>query len=177
MYGAGCVVRKSAYNKLSEARYKQMFSDRKGSSLSTGGDYELCYTIALLGYDIWYDKRLKFKHFIQKERLTWDYCAQFYKEGANSFEVLIPYRIRVNRGSKSLASFNLGFIQTFFYYVNKQFPLLIKYLKLPHNSEEALKIKIELLSLKYKLCTIKNYYVMRQNFLKILRFEQFCLTS
>ncbi|MHC2993822.1 hypothetical protein OB13_20390, partial [Pontibacter sp. HJ8] len=85
VYGAGSVIRKSAYDMLLHAGFKPLLTDRIGRHLSSGGDYELCYAIALAGYDIWYDERLKFRHFMSKERLEWDYLVRFIKEGVKCF--------------------------------------------------------------------------------------------
>ncbi len=62
LYGAGCVIRKSLYNRIQALGFKSLLTDRKGIDLSSGGDYELCYALAIAGYDIWYDERLKFVH-------------------------------------------------------------------------------------------------------------------
>jgi glycosyltransferase involved in cell wall biosynthesis len=91
IYGAGCVVRKSAYKQLYDIGFKSLLVDRKGRQLSSGGDYELCYALAILGYDIWYDESLRFSHFITRERLTWDYFMRYAHESAECFEVLSSY--------------------------------------------------------------------------------------
>jgi len=44
--------------------------------LSSGGDSELCLVILFLGYELYYDERLRFTHFIPKERLSWSYCVK-----------------------------------------------------------------------------------------------------
>ena len=93
LYGAGCVIRKSAYLKLKNIGFKSFLSDRKGTELSSGGDYELCYALAILGYDIWYDERLRFNHFITKERLTWDYFMRYARESSMCFDVLTSYKM------------------------------------------------------------------------------------
>jgi len=95
--GAGCIVRKSAYMQLKELGFKGLLSDRKGSELSSGGDYELCYALAVIGYEIWYSDKLKFKHFITKERLTWEYCIKYIKESSRCFDVLTSYKILLKK--------------------------------------------------------------------------------
>jgi glycosyltransferase involved in cell wall biosynthesis len=96
LYGAGCVIRKSAYEKLKELGYRSFLEDRKGASLSSGGDHELCYALAISGYDIWYDERLKFLHYITKERLTWEYFIRYARESATCFDVLTSYKMVAN---------------------------------------------------------------------------------
>lgn len=93
LYGAGCVIRKSAYEKLKQVGFKSLLTDRRGAALSSGGDHELCYALSISGYDIWYDERLKFSHFITKERLTWEYFIRYAKESTVCFDVLTSYKM------------------------------------------------------------------------------------
>lgn len=172
VYGAGFIIRKAAFTKLSNAGFKPMLTDRKALNLSAGGDYELCYAIALAGYEIWYEGKLKFKHFMPKERICWDYCVRFFKEGSQSFEVLIPYRIRVNMGCTDLLTFNLKLAKTFYIYSKKLIPLLIQKMRHSSDSEEAKLYLLKLISLKAKILSCSNYRNIRQNFKKILEFEQ-----
>lgn len=172
VYGAGFVLRKAAYQIISNAGFSPLLSDRLGKNLSAGGDIELCYAIALVGYEIWYDDRLKFKHYIPKNRITWDYCVRFFTEGAQSFEAIIPYRIRVNKGSKSMASFNLQIAKIFLSHTKKLLPLLLQKIKAPHGSEQAKLVTIKLIALKAKILSFRKYGAMKKNFIKILDFEK-----
>lgn len=93
VYGAGCVIRRSAWENLVKSGFKSFLTDRRGAELSSGGDYELCYAIAILGYDIWYDERLRFTHYITRERLTWAYFVRYAVESSKCFNVLSSYRL------------------------------------------------------------------------------------
>lgn len=172
VYGAGFVLRKKAYQTLSNAGFNPILSDRLGKNLSAGGDIEICYAIALAGYDIWYDERLKFKHYIPKNRITWEYCVRFFKEGAQSFEALIPYRIRVNKGSKSMAAFNLQLAKIFLSHTQKLFPLLLQKIKTPPESEQAKLVTLKLIALRAKISSFRKYSLMKKNFTEILEFER-----
>jgi glycosyltransferase involved in cell wall biosynthesis len=92
VYGAGCVIRHSAYEKLLKSGFKSLLTDRKGAELSSGGDHELCYALAILGYDIWYDESLRFTHFITRERLAWEYFLRYARESSKCFNVLSSYK-------------------------------------------------------------------------------------
>lgn len=92
-YGAACFFRKSALRKLHEIGFQSILSDRKRSSLSSGGDVELCYAVQLLGYELWFDERLLFHHFIESHRLSWKYYLKLKKGIAKSFPLLESYRI------------------------------------------------------------------------------------
>lgn len=93
VYGAGCVIRHSAYEKILAGGFKSLLTDRRGAELTSGGDYELCLAIAIVGYDIWYDDQLRFTHFITKERLTWDYFLRYAVESSRCFNVIQSYKV------------------------------------------------------------------------------------
>ena len=76
LWGAGMFVRKTALNDLYRNGFYSLLTDRKGKQLSSGGDIEKCFALRLAGWKIWYDERLKLKHYITKERLRWDYLRK-----------------------------------------------------------------------------------------------------
>lgn len=77
-YGAGMTIRKEALYDI-DLR-KSLLTDRVGRSLSSGGDIELCYKVINNGYRIWWDKELKFYHFISAERLKISYVKKFFND-------------------------------------------------------------------------------------------------
>ena len=101
LYGAGCVVRYSAYQKLLRSGFKSLLTDRLGAELTSGGDYELCFALAIVGYDIWYDERLRLYHFITRERLTWAYLMKYAHESSKSFNVISSYKMVLANGRLS----------------------------------------------------------------------------
>jgi len=98
LYGAGCVIRHSAYQKLLGSGFKSLLTDRKGAELTSGGDYELCLALAMMGYDVWYDERLRFTHYITAERLTWEYFLKYAYESSKSFNVISSYKMVLANG-------------------------------------------------------------------------------
>ena len=88
LYGAGCVIRQSAYENLLRKGFRSLLIDRRGRELSSGGDYEICLALAVVGYDIWYDDRLRFTHFITRERLTWPYLKRYARKTSRCFNVI-----------------------------------------------------------------------------------------
>lgn len=92
LYGAGSVIRRAAWEQVREAGFRSLLTGRNGNSLNSGEDNELCYAMALAGYRIWYDERLRFQHFIPTQRLNWDYVRRLYKGNAASEVDLRPYR-------------------------------------------------------------------------------------
>ena len=78
LWGAGLVVRKSVLFVAAKFGFANYLIDRDGENLSSGGDSELCKWAILLGYQLWYDQRLKFKHFVPKNRISMDYVNGLY---------------------------------------------------------------------------------------------------
>ena len=79
--GAGIVIRKEIFSILDEIGFTSMLSDRKGNSVSSGGDSEICLLALFLGYDLYYDEALQFTHFIPTNRLQWRYCVKMITKG------------------------------------------------------------------------------------------------
>ncbi len=79
--GAGMITRKSILEKLKSYNYAPVISDRTATNLISGGDAELCLAVIYMGYDLYYDERLQFIHFITTPRLQWSYCVQMMSRG------------------------------------------------------------------------------------------------
>lgn len=69
IFGAGMALRKSVWNSLIKAGYRSFLTDRKGNSLSSGGDSEICLWHLREGYTLFYDENLILEHFIESHRL------------------------------------------------------------------------------------------------------------
>lgn len=90
--GAGMVVRREVLNSLDAIQFKSNLTDRKGEELSSGGDTELCFVTAMLGYKLVYSSALRLFHFIDPKRLTWDYLIRLEKGHAKSYYKLVFYK-------------------------------------------------------------------------------------
>lgn len=95
VFGAGMVMRKKVILELEKAGFKSLLSDRKGKTLNSGGDSEICYASIIAGYRIWYEEKLQFQHFIPKERLTLSYAFNLFKSFGKSQTVLSIYQFAV----------------------------------------------------------------------------------
>lgn len=126
VYGAGAVLRKSAWEMLQRHGFSAALTDRLGHQLSSGGDYELSYAIALAGYTIWYDEQLVFRHFITANRLTRAYYIAYIRESSRCFSVLEPYKILLTTGRHGLGNFRWELFKSFWYHVKKTGGLLFK---------------------------------------------------
>jgi len=88
LWGAGLSMRLDIYCQLKKAHFIFMCSGRIGNSLASGEDVELCHAIRLLGWRLYYDPALEFRHFIPTERLTWNYARKLFA-GSGRGSVLI----------------------------------------------------------------------------------------
>jgi glycosyltransferase involved in cell wall biosynthesis len=172
VYGAGSVMRRTAFDALLKAGFRSRLTDRKGASLSSGGDYELCFALALAGYAIWYHDRLIFRHFIPAQRLTRAYHERYFRESAQSFSILVPYRFLVNKNCRSLAGFHFQYAKTVANYAQKLLPALVKRLLLPAGLRSAQTNELACISLQAKLLSFRNYRTMRQHFRELLLFKK-----
>ncbi|GAA0880881.1 hypothetical protein GCM10009119_38510 [Algoriphagus jejuensis] len=91
-YGAACFFRRAALKELLTRGFRSLLADRTGKSLSSGGDVELGLAVQLLGYELHYDERLKFDHFIETHRLNWDYYLRLKRGISKSFPLLESYK-------------------------------------------------------------------------------------
>jgi len=78
LYGAGCALKLSLFQKLRASGFSNLLSDRTGGNLMSGGDTELCYAFRLAGYDLLYDERISFKHFLPRGRVNWEYLRKLF---------------------------------------------------------------------------------------------------
>ena len=78
LYGAGCALKLSVLQQIREYGFTNILSDRTGSNLMSGGDTELCYAFRLAGYDLLYDERISFNHFLPKGRVDWKYLRKLF---------------------------------------------------------------------------------------------------
>jgi glycosyltransferase involved in cell wall biosynthesis len=91
LWGAGLVSRKSLLLKTFDGRYPSLLKDRSGNELSSGGDSEICARILLLGYSLYYDDRLKLKHYMTNDRLQLKYRERLFDGHTKSLSVLREY--------------------------------------------------------------------------------------
>ena len=73
LWGAGLVSRKSILSKIFHPVYPMLCTGPRGGTRLAGEDVEICKRIVLLGYDLFYDSALVYKHFIPSNRLTPEY--------------------------------------------------------------------------------------------------------
>ncbi|MGH7503040.1 MAG: glycosyltransferase [Longimicrobiales bacterium] len=76
LYGAGLALRRDAFLDVEKKGFRPLLTGRKGGELLAGEDSELCFQLALAGWQLWYDRRLVFDHFIPAFRVTPGHAAR-----------------------------------------------------------------------------------------------------
>lgn len=100
LYGAGMVLRKSALLELYSLGFKNYLTGHVGNTLLSGEDAEICYAMVIIGYEIWYEEELIFKHFTSKERLTWQYSLRVFEGYGAANVVLTNYKLAIQNRNR-----------------------------------------------------------------------------
>ena len=95
VYGAGMCLRKSAMQPLLADDFCFALTDRNGIGLSSGGDMEICEIFKSLDYKIYLDTSLTFKHYLNKERLTWGYYLNLRRAFGKASAYMQLYTIKI----------------------------------------------------------------------------------
>jgi len=76
LYGAGLSIRRAALYALDAAGFAPHLVGRSGASLAGGEDSELCRALTGAGWTLWYEPRLRLRHFMPAGRLTIEYARR-----------------------------------------------------------------------------------------------------
>ncbi len=98
LWGAGLIIRRAAWEQIVKLNWSSMMIGRKGKTLSSGEDTEICYWLRLLGWRIYYSPKLSMKHYIPAFRMQKSYIYRLFNSGG--------YTILVNKAYKRMLSGN-----------------------------------------------------------------------
>jgi hypothetical protein len=97
--GAGMVLRSSAARAYAErlqargerqgARGEETITDRKGDSLASGGDNDICLTVVEEGWQVGYTPQLQLTHLIPARRMTLNYHQRMARDSMKSFILML----------------------------------------------------------------------------------------
>jgi len=91
LMGAGCIFPKESIDDLLGVGFQQTLTCRNGDKLSTGGDVEMCYALTLMGWWLYSQPALKFRHFIPESRMKVEYIKELMKANEKAYPSLHPY--------------------------------------------------------------------------------------
>lgn len=172
VYGAGAVLRKAAFDKIRTLGFVPSLTDRQGGSLSSGGDHELCYVLALAGYSIWYEASLRFDHFITANRLTLPYYFTYIEESSHCFLVLEPYKILLKTQNTSLSSFRWELFKSCWYHFKKLCTLFFTKAFSDDTSDAGILRRLQYKLLTQRLRSYRQLSLLEDNFKKAVSLRQ-----
>jgi len=70
-------------------RAASVITDRKGDSLASGGDNDICLTVIEEGWQVGYLPQLQLTHLIPKQRMTLDYHRRMARDSMKSFILML----------------------------------------------------------------------------------------
>jgi len=125
LYGAGLAIRTNILKRLYASGFNPLLQGRVGKKLSSAEDTELTYAFVLMGYKLDYHEKLKFYHYLPKERLTFKYLKKlFIAFGADGPVRNLYYASISNRSfHKKIKNWHFHFTLSLF--------RLVKYLIIP----------------------------------------------
>jgi glycosyltransferase involved in cell wall biosynthesis len=185
--GAGMVIRKQILDELASLNFQSVLSGRKGDSIASGEDSELCILCRFFGYDLYYDERLQFTHFITSRRLQWSYCVRMVSEGfaiPQIYFYMYEYCFdQINQNKKP--SFSYAYKRNLrkpfkelvqdFNSVKKAFNSLNLLMKRHEGAMAEIKLKAKINKLKFAL---KNKQLLKEDFAVICKLlNQFKLSG
>ena len=110
VWGAGMVVRRSAWLAVREMDSPHLMSGRIKKSLAAGEDNELCYQLRLAGWKLWYQPKLHFQHFLPEGRLKWEYARRLFYGGGEAGAMLHPYTVVLDRMAAPATSYSSSWL-------------------------------------------------------------------
>ena len=111
VYGAGSVVRRSGWRHLRAQGFAFTTSAKRGATLSGAEDVELGDSLRLAGYELWYDERLRLRHFMYKERLTSEYLRRMGQGTGGSGLTSLVYFFLHREPDLELATFRRRYMR------------------------------------------------------------------
>jgi glycosyltransferase involved in cell wall biosynthesis len=96
VWGAGAIVQRDYLEKLLDNDVKFLLSGRSGELILAGDDSEMCKWFLAGGYDLWYEERMIFWHYITQDRLNKEYLKKMHDGFNESEKYLSEYDYLIN---------------------------------------------------------------------------------
>lgn len=88
LYTAGGLLDRKWLDKLYSLGFTSSLTGRDGKSLAAGEDTELTFALKLIGGKLYYSSKMHFKHFMPKQRISWDYLKRlWYSFGSADYTI------------------------------------------------------------------------------------------
>jgi len=77
IYSAGAIFRNSIWKSLENINFQFSLTTLRDKNPISGEDTELFEMARMMGYTLWINNDLKFKHYLPSKRVTWKYLTKF----------------------------------------------------------------------------------------------------
>ncbi|MGB1217150.1 MAG: glycosyltransferase, partial [Saprospiraceae bacterium] len=160
LYGAGLIIRKDIFQEIQDRKYELFLTGRKGDSIISGEDNELCALAMLLEYNLLFDERLTFKHKISKDKLSLDWIKGKMSDVYSIFILSIYQDVLKNKKKGVLGYFYKIFQESFIHVLVG----IKKHIKSEWTTMNRIWYKHKINLLLFKL---NNYSLYKNTFIRI----------
>lgn len=108
LYGAGLIFKKEILEDIFASGIQLALTGRKKDKLVSGDDVELCYLVQLKGFELAYEEKMRFSHWMPKERISWSNYLSLKEGITKSTAKLFPYQFLSKKSSANLLTYVLG---------------------------------------------------------------------
>jgi glycosyltransferase involved in cell wall biosynthesis len=138
VYGAGSVLRKTAWNRIYNSGFRFQNSTYKGRAFSE--DVELSMAVAFSGYKLYFDDQLTFTHDLRWGRMTFDNLLEQERLNGKGHVYLVVYEILFHRiKSKFLLPRFIKHYVLYYSQLKKEIQQLARYPKSEKNAVDKAK--------------------------------------
>jgi glycosyltransferase involved in cell wall biosynthesis len=97
-WGAGLALRKSAWQQIQTTGFTPRLGGREGAKMIGGEDIEICTVLRWAGWRLWYDPRLRLRHYLRSARITWQHLRERFRGIGEESVYLDGYRLAAEQG-------------------------------------------------------------------------------
>lgn len=177
LYGACVIIRRDIFLLLKSVEFEFLLSDRVQESLSSGGDYELCYVIRIAGYKLWYSDKLRFEHHFDEQRFEVEYFRRFTKESSSALDILSIYHFILLFPEKEYKSFLQFFSKQMLFEMKEFIICYLKYSSRSKKNEYRSVYYFRYLYHQYRIYHMKKFMISAKGYFKKVKKIQLQLNS
>lgn len=100
VYGAGSIMRRSAFEEIYGHGFQPLLTGRSGASLSSGEDLERSFALGFFGWQVVQSPGMTFDHAMDANRFSWDYCFRIFHNYGQASAIQNLYFMFLGKGWK-----------------------------------------------------------------------------
>lgn len=166
LYGAGLAIKKSAIETIWSSGFKPVMDGRMGSSLSSSEDIEMTYALVLLGYELSYNAKMVFQHYLPLRRLNYSYLKNLFIEFGKDGPVRNLYYANISH-----RFFHSHLKNWYFHLLLSIFRLIKYYIKPPKVGARHIYLYWNKSYIKSLFAIKRNYTNLQNNINKLINYR------